>query len=379
MEEALIEIGCFPCAAQTNKGGVYVKKGFKPGLFILVFIFLAALALTGCGSEQSSSPPAPSNDASKPAETAKPAEGTSQSSSPAPEKKEIDYPVKPIQVVVPAGAGGDTDFNARTVGKYLEAELGQPVVISNVGGAGGSIGAREVLEAEPDGYKVLFFHNSLLLNKILGLVDFSYDSYKLAGIAVLDQGNTFVVNANSRFKDLKDMVEYARANPEQVSIATEVGGFTHLQLLAMQQDQNIKLNIVDVGGAADKVAALLGERIDIVPTSLGLVKDYIDSGKFRTLGIMAAERVPLMPDVPTFKEQGVNSIFEKFFFFGFPPETPDEIVEKFTKALEKVVTTNQEYKAAAEKFLVSPTYMNPQEAFDYIKKTEEQYKKLQGK
>ncbi|MCM3571380.1 tripartite tricarboxylate transporter substrate binding protein [Neobacillus mesonae] len=285
------------------------------------------------------------------------------------------YPSKPIQVIVPAGAGGDTDLNARLLGKYLEKELGQPIVISNVNGAGGSVGAKQVLDSNPDGYNVLFFHNSLLLNKILGLVDYSYDSFKLAGISLLDQGNTFIVNSKSKFKDLKDMIAYAKKNPGKVTIATEVGGFTHLQLKALEKDQGIKLNIVDVGSASEKITALMGNRVDIVPTSLGLVTDYIKSKKFRTLGIMAKDRVDLMPDVPTFIEQGANVSFEKFFFYGFPKETPDDVVEKFSKAVEKVVN-NKEYIEEAKKSLVTPTYMNPQEAFDYIKETDEYYKEL---
>ncbi len=90
---------------------------------------------------------------------------------------------------------------------------------------------------------------------------------------------------------------------------------------------------------------------------------------------MAEDSVDLMPEVPTFKEQGVDSSFEKFFFLGFPEETPDEIVEAFSTALEKVVN-NEEYVAEANKFLVSPTYMNPQEAFDYMQETEAYYTEL---
>jgi tripartite-type tricarboxylate transporter receptor subunit TctC len=325
-----------------------MKKSFK-GILFAVAMLLFATMLSGCADSSSGS-------GGKEAEAS-------------------DYPSKPITVVVPAGAGGDTDANARLLGKYLEEELGQTVVISNVTGAGGTVGANEVLKADPDGHTVLFFHNSLLLNRILGLSEDSYDSFKLAGIAVLDQGNTFMVSGDSKFKDLQDMVEFARENPGEVSIATEVGGFTHLQLLALQKDQGIELNIVDVGGAAEKVTALLGGHVDIVPTSLGLVKDYVESGDMRTLGIMASERVDLMPDVPTFVEQGVNSEFEKFFFYGFNPDTPDEIVEAFSNAVEKVVT-NEEYVKEAEKFLVTPTYLNPEEAFDYIKKAEDKYIEL---
>ena len=330
---------------------------------MLAVLFLTAIVI-GCSSDEGSSQPTDSTE-----ESTEETQDTGESAA--------SYPTQPITVVVPAGAGGDTDINARTLGKYLEKELGQPVVISNVSGAGGSTGAREVLDADADGHTVLFFHNSLLLNRILGLVDFSYDTFELAGIAVLDEGNTFMVNGESQFEDLQDLVEYARANPGEVTIATEVGGFTHLQLLALEQDQGIELNIVDVGGAADKIAALLGGHVDVNPTSLGLVNEYVESGDMRTLGIMAADRVDLMPDVPTFIEQGVNSSFEKFFFFGFPPETPAEIVEAFSKAMENVVN-DADYRAEAEKYLVSPTYMNPQEAFDYIQETEAYYKELYG-
>lgn len=340
-----------------------MKKAFKALWMIMTLIFLAAM-FVGCSSEEGASEPT-SQETDK-ASTEK-TEGSSESAA--------DYPTKPITFIVPAGAGGDTDANARLLGKYLEKELGQTVVISNVTGAGGTVGAREVLDADADGHTVLFFHNSLLLNRILGLVDFSYDSFKLAGIPILDQGNTFMVSGDSEFEDLQDMVEYARANPGEVSIATEVGGFTHLQLLALEKDQGIELNIVDVGGASDKIAALLGGHIDIVPTSLGLVQDYVESGDMRSLGIMAKERVDLMSDVPTFVEQGVNSSFEKFFFLGFQPDTPDEIVEIFSKAVENVVN-NEEYVKEAEKFLVSPTFMNPEEAFDYIKETEDFYIEL---
>ncbi|MGO4887560.1 tripartite tricarboxylate transporter substrate binding protein [Anaerobacillus sp. MEB173] len=340
-----------------------MKKTLKPLLLLVAMLFLAAV-IVGCSSEQGSSEP--SNEE---------ANNGSAEENGASSEGSADYPKEPITLIVPAGAGGDTDANARLLGKYLEAELGQPVVISNVTGAGGTVGAREVLDSEADGYTALFFHNSLLLNRIMGLVDFSYDTFKLAGIAVLDEGNTFMVSGDSQFEDLQDMVEYARANPGEVSIATEVGGFTHLQLLALEKDQGIELNIVDVGGASDKIAALLGGHIDIVPTSLGLVKDYVESGDMRTLGIMAKERVDLMPDVPTFLEQGVNSSFEKFFFLGFNPDTPDEIVEVFSNAVETVVN-NPEYVEEAAKFLVSPTYMNAEESLNYMKEAEEYYIEL---
>ena len=286
-----------------------------------------------------------------------------------------DYPNKPIEVVVPAGAGGDTDRNSRVLAKYMEKELGQSLVISNVGGAGGTLGSKKVLDAKPDGYTVLAFHNSMLLNSILGLSDYSFADFEMAGIGILDQGNGFLVNKNSQFQNIKDLVEYAKQNPKKVSIATEVGGFTHLQLLALQEAAGIELNIVDVGGAADKIKALLGEQIDIVPTQLGLVTSYLQSGDFRAIGVLSEERLPELPDVPTFKEQGIDIVFDKFYFWAFPPETPKEIVNKFSQAMEKVVN-NEDFKKEAKGFVITPLYMNPEKASEHLTTTASGYQKL---
>ncbi len=347
--------------------GTFMKRLFKPKLGFLFMLFFALFIVVGCSSETGgegegdAAPPAESSDNNQ-------AEGNDSQAT-------TDYPKKPIEVVVPAGAGGDTDTHARLLAKYLEEELGQPLVVTNITGAGGTVGTKEVLNATNDGYKVLFFHNSMLLNHILGLSEYSIHDFELAGISVFDQGNTFLVNGESKYENLTDLIEEAKANPGDIQIATEVGGFTHLQLLALEKDQGIELNIVDVGGAADKLTALLGGHIDIVPTSVGLVKGYLESGDIRTLGIMAEDRVDLMPDIPTFAEQGVNSIFEKIFFFAFPPETPKEIVAAFSNAMEKVAE-NDDYVNEAAEFLVTGKYMGPEEATEYIKQAEEYYKEL---
>lgn len=338
-------------------------------LSLLLSILFTLFLVIGCSSEESGGNTQQSNQN----ETSDVEEKTDDGNDG--DAKAIDYPQRPIEVVVPAGAGGDTDLHVRVLAKYLEEELGQPLVVTNITGSGGTVGTKEVYDADNDGYKVLFFHNSMILNNILGLADYTVHDFELAGISVFDQGNTFLVNADSKFETLQDLIDEARANPGSVTIATEVGGFTHLQLLALEKDQDIELNIVDVGGAAEKLTALLGGHIDIVPTSLGLVKGYIESGEIRTLGIMAEERVDLMPDVPTFLEQGVNSVFEKIFFFAFPPGTPEEIVQTFSKAMENVAN-NEEYVNEAAEHLVTGRYMPPEEATEYIKNLEVYYQEL---
>ncbi|MBU8906472.1 tripartite tricarboxylate transporter substrate binding protein [Desertibacillus haloalkaliphilus] len=287
-----------------------------------------------------------------------------------------DYPTKPIEVIVPAGAGGDTDRNTRALARYLEDELGQSIVVSNVTGAGGTVATRQVLDSDPDGYTVLAFHDSILLNYILGLADFSFQDFEVAGVSVQDQGNTFLINGDSEFETLDELIEFAKDNPKELSIATEFGAHTHLQLLAFEEATGVDFNIVDVGGASDKITALLGGQVDVNPTQLGLVKDYLASGDMRSLGVFAEERLNAMPDVPTFKEQGVDVIFNKSFLWAFPPGTPEEVVNAFSEAMEKTVTENEEYRAELENHVVTPNFMGPEEAIQHLAETQEFYSEL---
>lgn len=275
------------------------------------------------------------------------------------------YPTKPIQVVVPANPGGDTDLNCRIMAKYLEKELGQPLVIVNVAGAGGSLGTRKVKDSAPDGYTVLFFHPSMFLNTILGIVDYDFTAFENAGIGVLDNTNIFVVNAASPYKSIADVINACKAKPGSVKYATETGGLTHIQGLAFESEAGVKMNIVDVGTASQKIVALLGRQVDMIGISYGVIKDYVASGKFRVIGVFADERNPAFPTVPTFKEQGINLSFTKFFFYLFPKGTPHAIVSKFNAALSKV-STNKDLIAELAKFMVSPTYMDPATANKYM-------------
>lgn len=288
------------------------------------------------------------------------------------------YPEKAIQLIVPYGAGGDTDTNARVLSKYLSEELGQPVVVSNVTGASGVVGSQQVLEAAPDGYTVLFNHPTMLMNSLLGLTDISYSDFENAGIACLDDANVFVVSADSPYETLDDIITDAKNRPGQLRFATSIGSFTHLQILAFQQKTGTEITSADLGDMAAYVTALLGNQIEIIGCQYGLVKDYIESGKFRCVGVLSEERNPLIPDVPTFKEQGIDLALSKFFFFAFPKGTPEDIVNVFSSAIEEVCR-NENYIREANEVLVTPTYMDPEIAVAYIAENEKFYKEnLEG-
>ncbi|WHT49986.1 tripartite tricarboxylate transporter substrate-binding protein [Sporosarcina thermotolerans] len=144
---------------------------------------------------------------------------------------------------------------------------------------------------------------------------------------------------------------------------------------SFQEQTGVEFNIADVGGASDKITALLGGRVDIVPTSLGLVKGYIESGDFVALGVMADERLEDASDIPTFKEQGVDLVVDKVFLWAFPADTPDDIVTAFTKAMGKAVDS-EEYQAEIKKSWLNPVYLNPEEASKKLSEVEAEYVEL---
>ena len=284
-----------------------------------------------------------------------------------------NYPDKPINIIVPAGAGGDTDRNTRITAEYLKEELDGNLVVSNVNGSGGTIGAKQVLDAGPDGYSVLAFHNSVIINSLLDLADFDYTDYELAGSSLTDLSNSFIVHAKSEYTDLQSLIDAAKKNPGKITIATETGAFTHLQLLAFQNLTDTEFKIVDIGSAAEKTTALLGGQIDLIPTQLGLVQEYIKSGDFRSLGVMSEERLAGAPDVPTFIEQGVDLKFDKYFFWAFPKGTPQEVVDKFSEAL-KNVANNPDFQKETDPHLLNAKYISPDELNEQFEKTTADYK-----
>jgi len=286
------------------------------------------------------------------------------------------YPSKPIQVIVPVGAGGDTDANARLFGKFLEKELGQAVVVVNVKGGGGTIGMRRVLDAAPDGYTALFFHGEAMIPQLAGLADFGIDAFQMVGIGVLDDTTVLATHKGAKYKTMKEMVDYAKAHPGEVEFGILTGGYPHLIGIALQQVAGIKLNLVDVGGNAAKTVALKGHKIDVINTQYGLTKDYFQSGDFIAMALLSDKRNATFNSIPTAKEQGYDLDFDKFFFYAMPKGTPKAVVDRFSAAMKKVVD-NPEYKAEAAKFFVKPTYMAPAEASAYAKNQYDFFAKYQ--
>lgn len=257
----------------------------------------------------------------------------------------VDWPSRPLELIVPFKPGGDTDFHARTYAKYLEKELGQTVTIINVDGAGGNVGCQQVMRARPDGYKLLFYHTgNLFTNKLLDdSTPVDQNSFDFACLAVLDDTNILLTHKDSNIKTGEDLLAIAKNNPGSLSVATTISGFSYFVVCKVEAAAGIELNAVDYGGAAAMIPAILGNQVNLAANSYGVFRQYILNGDLIPLFVCSKQRNPSFPDVPTAAELGMKDAdAARAYFFAFPKGTDPEYLKKLSAAVEKV-SKNPEY------------------------------------
>lgn len=279
-----------------------------------------------------------------------------------------DWPNGPIQVMVPFGAGGDTDFNARILSKYLEPELGVALPAINMKGAGGTVAARYVKDAKPDGQTVLFHHTTFLTSTALGITDLSFKDFELVGIVAREDGNVIVVPSSSPYKTMKELMAASKANPNSIDLTANTGAMTYL-IGAELNNAGGAFNFVNVGGAAGRLKAILGGNVDVSQNPVGQVKPYVDNGELRALATMSGERMASLPDVPTLKELGYDIELRVEYFYLFPKGTSPEIIKKFSAALQNVINGNKQYAQEIWKaYYQKPYWVGPEKAEKHLTK-----------
>lgn len=242
------------------------------------------------------------------------------------------YPDKPIKIIVPYSPGGTTDVVTRILAEYLEQKLGEKIVIVNVNGGGGAVGWKRVQGARPDGYTLGVSVDSIAVMEATKATDFTFDDFDHIAM----WGNVFLTVFASGKGPYETMVDYkaaAMASPGKIGLA--MGRGTPAQFIAalVEEGMGADLNLVNVGGGAQKKAAVLGGHVDagIEPTP-GVI-GQTRAGQLRILGILAKERLQYLPDVPTAAEQGVD--VEAFLSYGLmaPKGTPPDRLAVIDKAI----------------------------------------------
>ncbi len=294
---------------------------------------------------------------------------------------DVKWPTKPVQVIVPAGAGGDTDFNARQFARYFEKITGKPMVVTNVNGGSGTIGMSQVESAAPDGNTIFFAHTGIMIvNEVSGMTDRRFDAkLDVACIPAVDKGMVFIGSKKSGLKTVQDVVSKAKAAPGTVIYGTEMGGFSHLQGLIFQKKAGVELKFVDVGSASDKITSLLGGRIDLASISFGPVKDYAATGDMAMIAQFSTERNPLLGDIKTFGEQGMPYAMEKPYIIAFPKGTNPAIIKKLADVGQQITKDPAYAKALEDGFKQPITFYHTKEANEHLNKVRDdlmQYKDL---
>ncbi|HPU50839.1 MAG TPA: tripartite tricarboxylate transporter substrate binding protein [Burkholderiaceae bacterium] len=252
-----------------------------------------------------------------------------------------DYPNRPITWVVGFAPGGVSDQGARFMAKVFGEKLGQPIVIDNKAGAGGLIAAEHVSKANPDGYTILYGSNGPFgsfksLYKKLPfdpVTSFTYIHGFGSSPLIL------AVPASSRFKSLKELVDFARANPEKLTYGSVgSGSASHLVAELLGANAGIKLTHVPYKGSSPAMVDMLGGRIDFVFDYSIVVKPQIDAGKVRALGSTGAVRLTSHPDVPTITELGYPGVqLTAWATIIGPAGMPQPVVDKMARAFNEAL------------------------------------------
>ena len=262
-----------------------------------------------------------------------------------------DYPERQITMVVPFAAGGPTDTVARLVAERMSADLGQQIVIENVGGAGGTLGAGNVAKAEPDGYTVLLHHIGMATSETL-YRNLAYETLEAFDYVGLVTEVPMVVTARQDFEpdDFPAFVEYVKANADSLTLANAgIGAASHLCGMLLMQALEVPLVTVPYKGTGPAMTDLLGGQVDIMCDQTTNTTQQIKAGTIKAYAVTAPERLELFPDLPTAKESGLDAMeFAIWHGIYTPKGTPAEVNQRLSQALQKALADEGIAKAMAD-------------------------------
>ena len=285
-----------------------------------------------------------------------------------------DYPAKPITLIVPFAAGGGTDIGTRIASKAAEKYLGRPFVIQNVDGGGSEVGVSQMVRSKADGYTLAGFNSASVILTTMRKASY-HPLNDIAPIClVVSDPRLFVVRSDDkRFNTPADFIKYAKDNPEKLTIGTSGAGTSgHLALLFMNKVAGVKAKHVGFGGAGESKAAFLGGHIDSVTQTYGEVLGMLKDGKVKIIAAATEERMKELPNVPTFKEAGIDLVISSNRGFAAPKATPKAVIDKLADAFKKA-SADPEYIKQMEKMGLPIKYLGPDEFGKLNKREYEEY------
>lgn len=273
------------------------------------------------------------------------------------------YPSKPVLAIIAFDPGGGTDIAARTIFRFAEKYLGQPMVVENRPGGGGTIGWSAIAHAETDGYTIGMINPpSLLFNPItLGdKVNYTLADFQPIANFVSDPG-AIVVSNDSEFQTLQDIIDYAKANPDELRLGYSGPGTSEaLTIRRLEQTNGLTMRKIPFDGTGPMLTALMGDNADIIFCNASEIVTQYSAKQVRVIAIGAEERISLMPDVPTYRESGFDQVQIAMRGLAVPAGVDPEVVKVLAEAMEKTFS-DPEFVAEAAKLNLPLDYLGPEE------------------
>jgi tripartite-type tricarboxylate transporter receptor subunit TctC len=269
-----------------------------------------------------------------------------------------DFPARPIRIIVPFGAGGSNDITTRALAQATERHLGRPIIIENVTGGGGVVGANAIVAAQPDGYTIGTSVPSMLIAPYLKKA--TYDAGKDFTYIIGVMGFTYgvVVRKDAPWKTFQEFLADARRNPGKINYGTPgIGTFQHLTMERIARQQGLKWVTVPFRGDPEAINSLLGGNIHAVATTSGWAP-YVESGDLRLLVTWGAERAASWPSVPTVQEAGVEIAVSAPYGLAGPKGMDPRVVEILHDAFKKG-TQDPAFIATLARLNEDSLYMDP--------------------
>ena len=269
-----------------------------------------------------------------------------------------NFPSRPIKLLVGFPAGGPTDITMRVIAENAGKILGQPIIVENKGGAGGTLPASTVQMSPPDGYTI--GQSPLGIFRMGYVQKMSWDPLKDLSYIINLTGYTFglTVAANSPFNSWQDFVAYAKANPGKITYGSAGGNLTspHLTMERIAEAAGIKLTHVPFKGSADLAQALLGGHVMAAADSSAFVP-YVESGRAKLLNVWGEKRMERFPTVPTLRDLGIDIVQTSPYGLVAPKGTPPDVIKKLHDAFKQALEDKTSVEALG-KYDMLPNYMS---------------------
>ena len=290
---------------------------------------------------------------------------------PAASAAEDAFPSKLINFVVPYAAGGPTDAMARTLAVALRENLGESVIVENKAGAGANIGAEHVARARPDGYTIMLGTPAPLAVNVSLFRKLKYDPLRdfAPVIQIGTLPNVLAVHPDVPANDMKELIAYAKANPDKLSFASSGNGASsHLAGVLFNNMAGTDILHVPYRGTGPALTDLLGGQVTMTFTDVLTALPHIRTGKLKAIGVTSAERSRVLPDVPTLAEQGLAG-YDSSVFFGVvaPAGTPEPVIARLNEAFRASLADPKVKELLDSQGLEAPASQTPEALGEFMK------------